>query len=50
MNANSPLKYTNKTRYEEIEQSNYSDLMDFMKLKYDWFLKLRFESRMLARS
>ena len=27
-----------------------SDLMDFMKLKYDWFLKLRFESRMLARS
>jgi hypothetical protein len=47
---NSPLKYTNKTIYEAIEQSNYSDLIDFMKLKYEWFLKLRFESRMLARS
>jgi hypothetical protein len=47
---NVPMNYTNKTMLEAMEQSNFTDLIDFMKLKYKWFLKLRFESRMLARS
>jgi hypothetical protein len=47
---NTPMKYTNKTILEAMEQSGMSELIDFIKLKYEWFLKLRFESRMLARS
>jgi len=47
---NTPLKYTNKTILEALEQSEFTDLIDFLKLKYEWFLKLRFESRMLERS
>ena len=43
---NTPMKYTNKTIKEAIIQSNYVDLMDFMKLNYSWFLDLRFNSRM----
>jgi hypothetical protein len=44
---NVPLNITNKTMLEAMEQSNLTDLIDFMKLKANWFLKLRFESRML---
>lgn len=46
----SPMLYTNKTVLEAFEQSNYTDLINYLKANYDWFLKLRFESRMLARS
>lgn len=47
---NTPMKYTNKTILEALEQSKMVELIDFMKSKYEWFLKLRFESRMFARS
>lgn len=47
---NVPMKYTNKTIKEAIEQSNFTDLMDYLKQNHEWFLNLRFEHRMLARS
>lgn len=45
-----PMFYTNKTILEALDQSKLYKLIDFIKSKHDWFLKLRFENRMLARS